>query len=221
MTVTKDGEVGWTGRMMPAGLVGLGHGATHWVAAVFLFCIPFLSVEIGIGYAEAGLLASLFHVASFLANIGSGPVVDMTGRRVFWQVVSLMIGAVALLAFALAGSLWLAGLAVIFIGASNNLWHPAAISYLSLRYPARRGLALSIHALGANLGDAVAPLVLGLVIASIGWRDSASYSVLVPVLVAASLLFFLKRTGRGGSTAAGQEKAAGADFLAGAATAGH
>ncbi|RED54202.1 MFS transporter [Aestuariispira insulae] len=215
MAITNEKEQGLFSRMMPAGLVGLGHGATHWVAAVFLFCLPFLSEETGIGIVEAGFLASVFHIASFLANLGSGPVVDMTGRRVLWQVVSLTIGAAGLVVFAFSPALWLAVLAVSAIGASNNLWHPAAISYLSQRYPGRRGLALSIHALGANLGDAVAPLVLGLVIAVFGWRESASISVIVPVLTALALLFFLKRTSAGGAVSASEGKAGKADFLAG------
>lgn len=193
-----------SGQLNAACLVGLGHGATHWVAAVFYFCTPFLAKELGLSFTQAGALATAFHVASFLANLGSGPVVDMTGKRVLWQVVSLVIGAVALLGFAQGMSYGWVLLAVIFIGASNNLWHPAAISYLSLRYPERRGFALSLHALGANLGDAVAPLILGVVIVSLGWREASSLSILVPILLAGLLFVTLKRT-KGGSITRSEE----------------
>ncbi|WP_259780772.1 MFS transporter [Aestuariispira ectoiniformans] len=185
----------------PAYLVGAGHGATHWIAAIFYFLLPFLAKDLGISYAQAGALAAVFQMASFCANVVSGPVVDITGRRVLWQVISLVIGAAALFCVGISQYYWAAVLALIAIGASNNLWHPAAISYLSARFPERRGLALSIHALGANMGDAVAPLVMGPVVLLIGWRGVAQTSVLVPILVALGLFLFLRRTGRASNEA--------------------
>lgn len=185
----------------PAYMVGFGHGATHWIAAIFYFLLPFMSRDLGLSYAQAGALAAVFQVASFAANVVSGPVVDITGRRVLWQAVSLVIGAAALFLVGLSQFYWVAVIALIAIGASNNLWHPAAISYLSARFPERRGLALSIHALGANLGDAVAPLVMGPVVLLIGWRGVAEASSLLPVVVALALLVFLRRTGKAGTDA--------------------
>jgi hypothetical protein len=36
------------------------------------------------------------HVGSLLANFASGPLVDMTGRRVLFQVTAVTVGAIAL-----------------------------------------------------------------------------------------------------------------------------
>ena len=143
---------------VPAILMGVGHGGTHWVAATFYILLPFITRDLGLSYAEAGALVSVFHASSFAANFGSGMVVDVTGRRVIFQIASLVMGAVALMAMGLGGGvLVLAGLTLL-IGVSNNLWHPPAIAFISQHYPANRGYALSLHALGANLGDTVAPL---------------------------------------------------------------
>ena len=78
-------------------LVGLGHGGTHWIAATFYLLLPFITRDLGLSYAEAGLLVAVFHLSAFAANFGSGLVVDVTGRRVVYQVASLAIGAAALL----------------------------------------------------------------------------------------------------------------------------
>ncbi|MEH6631557.1 MAG: MFS transporter [Halopseudomonas aestusnigri] len=182
----------------PIYLVGLGHGATHWMIATFYFLLPFMARDLGLSYVEAGLFASIFSVASFGANFISGPVVDMTGRRVLWQVVSLVIGAVAIFLMGNANLFFVLVICMIFMGASNNLWHPAAISYLSLRYPERRGFVLSIHALGANLGDAVAPVVMAPILAALSWRTTMEASVVVPLIVVVLLLCFVGRTGRAG-----------------------
>ena len=39
-----------------------------------------------------------------------------------------------------------------FVGVGNYLWHPAAISTLSEKYPDKRGFAIAIHAMGPNVG---------------------------------------------------------------------
>jgi sugar phosphate permease len=72
----------------PVFLVGLGHAGTHWIAATFYLLLPFITRDLGLSYAQAGALVSLFHISSVTANFGSGMVVDVTGRRVLFQVVS-------------------------------------------------------------------------------------------------------------------------------------
>lgn len=76
----------------PMLLMGLGHGATHWIAASFYALLPFITRDLGLSYAEAGTLVSVFHVASFLANFGSGLAVDISGRRVALQIASPVLG---------------------------------------------------------------------------------------------------------------------------------
>ena len=177
-------------RQGPMFLVGIGHGGTHWVGATFYLLLPFLAPELGLGYAEIGLLAAVYHASSFAANFVSGLVVDITGRRALFQVLSLAIGGLALGGFGGGGHvLWLM-LLVALIGAASNLWHPAAISYISQNFPKNRGYALSIHALGANAGDALAPIVAGLLLTWLTWQSTAMVTA-VPVLLLALLLAVL------------------------------
>ena len=120
-------------------LVASGHGGTHWIAATFYLLLPFITRDLGLSYAEAGMLVAVFHLSAFAANFGSGLVVDVTGKRVVYQVLSLVVGAGALLGCGGAQSvLWLFPM-VVLIGATNNLWHPPAISFLSEHFPKQRG----------------------------------------------------------------------------------
>lgn len=192
----------------PIAIVGLGHGATHWVAATFYLLLPSLSTTLGLDYVATGLLVSILHVSAFVANFGSGPLTDVTGRRVALQVVSLLLGAAALATLGLAGGLLAVAGLVAVIGVSNNLWHPPAISYLSARFPSQRGWALSVHALGAGLGDAVAPLAAGALLAVLTWQGVALYAS-VPVLAVAAVIAF--GLGRAPASSHGQG-GAGVDF---------
>ena len=172
----------------PAVLVGMGHGATHWVMGTFYLLLPFIAKALHLSYTEAGLLVSTAHISAFTTNIFSGALVDVTGRRVPILVASLTVGALALASFGMAdGVLGLLPL-VVLIGFANNMWHPAAISYISRRFPQQRGYALSIHALGANSGDALAPMAVGVALVWLSWPQAAT-AACVPTLAVALLLF--------------------------------
>ena len=178
----------WTGlpwsQQGPALMMGVGHGATHWVAATFYLLLPWIKETLQISYTNAGILVAVFHLASFLANFASGALTDITGKRVLIQSGSLTLGALALGGTSLAWSIIPLALMIAIIGATNNAWHPAAISFLSERYPDNRGYALAVHALGANVGDSIAPLMVGAVLGMLSWQDTALVST-VPIFIVA------------------------------------
>ncbi|MEK9671335.1 MAG: MFS transporter [Rhodospirillaceae bacterium] len=199
----------------PAWMVGLGHGGTHWVLATYLIMAPYFTKELGISYAEAGLLFACFHVASFVANFGSGAAVDIVGRRVFLQVIALIFGALALALIKWADGFWYVVPAVGLIGATNNLWHPPAISYLSSTFPEKRGYALSLHALGASVGDAIAPFAAGFLIAHYGWRDTAPAASAPVIVIAILLLMALGPKEKADNGDAKGKKMSGRDYFDG------
>lgn len=170
-------------------LVGLGHGAIHWVAATYILLMEFIRTDLGLSYTETTFFATIFYIASFSTNFFSGPAIDLFGRRVFFQGISLIIGAVALALFMMTRDYFLLCALISVIGMSNNLWHPAAISFLSSRHPNSRGYVLAIHASGANLGDLVAPAVVGALMMWLGmWQITAAIATL-PVFVVAAIIF--------------------------------
>lgn len=160
------------------------HGALHWALAIFYLLLPFIKEEFGLNYAQTGLLVTVVHLSSFVANIPSGVIVDLTGRRALCQMASLLFAALALASVGMAGSYWFVAMAAALLAMMNTLWHPAAISFLSDTYPKRRGMALSFHTVGASLGDAAAPAIAGILIAAFGWHQTAIMGAIIPVLAA-------------------------------------
>jgi MFS family permease len=82
---------------------------------------------------------------------------------------------------------------VALVGFGNSLWHPTAIPTLGTRYPDRKGLVLSLHGMGGNVGDAIAPMVIGAALALFSWRQVVVLNV-APGLVVALLMFALLGT---------------------------
>jgi len=79
------------------------------------------------------------------------------------------------------------------VGIGNNLWHPTAIPWLADRFPERKGLVMAFHGMGGNVGDAVAPLVIGLMLQVFNWRSVVLMNVLPGIVVAAFILLYVNR----------------------------
>ena len=168
-------------------LLSLGHAATHWTAATVYILLPLIKESLGLSYAQAGVFITVFHICSFLANFASGIAVDMSGRRVLVQIVALVMGGLATFVFGMTSVYVVLCLMVGFMGAAVQAWHPGAISYLAEHYASRRGYALSIHAMGANAGDALAPMVAGVLLTWLTWNTTAMVNA-APALLTAAIL---------------------------------
>ncbi len=196
MSGTGSGGVGVPLGYLSIGAVSFGHGATHWTTATFYLLLPFIKEELGLSYAEAGLLVSVLHLCSLVANFPSGTMVDVTGRRTLYLVVTLGLCALALAGLGIGDRFAVLALSVALIGWMTMFWHPPAIAYLSEHFPARRGFVLSAHALGASVGDAAAPVAAGTCVVWLGWQGTAFLNALVPLVAALLILAMLRGSDR-------------------------
>ncbi len=169
-------------------LITIGHGLTHWYPATFYLLLPIIGNELGLSYSQIGLIMTCQYVAAAIANVPGGVLVDTVGRKGLLMAVSLFwVGfPYLLISFTHSYAMLLACIAL--VGFGNSLWHPTAIPTLGNRYPERKGLVLSLHGMGGNVGDAVAPLVIGAALAVFSWRQVVVMNVL-PGLVVALLIF--------------------------------
>ena len=174
-------------------LIASCHGALHWSLATFYVLLPFIQQHLGLSYAQTGLLASTVHMVSLAANVPSGALVDVTGRRMACQMTALVFGGIGMGALMAANHFWMVMVFVGVLAAMNTLWHPAAISFLSSTYPERRATALSYHTVGASVGDALAPVAIGVCVSMVGWQSSAMIGALPPILAAVVLWILLGR----------------------------
>ena len=173
----------------PLFLIAGCHASLHWGLATFYVLLPFIQQELALNYTQTGLLASVVHIASFAVNLPSGALVDVSGKRLLCQLVSLFLAGAALAGFGLAGEFWMVVLMTAVLAGMNTMWHPAAISFLSSNYREQRGLALSFHTVGASIGDALAPIAVGSCVAILGWQTAGLVGA-GPPLIAGLLLWF-------------------------------
>jgi MFS family permease len=172
-------------------LISLGHSLTHWYPATFYLLLPIIGAELGLSFSQIGLIMTCQYLAGAVANVPGGALVDTVGRKGLLMAVSLFwVGFPYLLMGFSHGYLMLL-LCVMMVGIGNSLWHPTAIPTLARRYPDRKGLVLSLHGMGGNAGDAIAPLVIGALLAVFSWRQVVIFNVVPGLVMSVMLLVFL------------------------------
>ena len=170
----------------------MGHGASHWITGTFFLLLPKIREEFAFSYAEISLIGTIYYVGSLASNVIGGPAVDVSGRRILFQIVSLLMSGLALVGLGLSGNFFLIAFMGVLIAAANNLWHPAAMSFLSSEYPENRAFVLSLHGIGSNIGEAIGPVAAGVILTWSVWGwQSAAYMNAVPALLMAVVFVVL------------------------------
>ncbi len=172
-------------------LITVGHSLTHWYPATFYLLLPLIGKELGLSYSQIGLVMTCQYIAGALSNIPGGMFVDTVGRKGFLLALSLFWIGFPYLLMGFTHSYWLLLACISLVGVGNNLWHPTAIPTLANRFPERKGLVLSLHGMGGNVGDALAPLAIGALLATLTWRQIVFVNIVPGVLIACLILAYL------------------------------
>ncbi len=194
-------------------LITIGHALTHWYPATFYVLAPVIGLELGLSYTQIASITAAQAFAGALSNIPGGIVVDSVGRKGLLMALSLAWIGFPYMIMAFAHAYWMLLACAILIGIGNTIWHPTAIPTLANRFPDRKGLVVSIHGMGGNVGDAVAPLVAGVLLSSavVGgmvfdfnftWRQVMIFNVIPGIVMSAAIFWWLGRLQMDGKKAA-------------------
>ena len=151
-------------------LVGFAHGTSHFYHLVLPSLFPWFMVEFGLGYAQVGVLMTVFFVTSSIGQAIAGIWVDRFGAH---RVLCAGVGTLAMSGVLIGVAPNFAGLivAAVVAGAGNSVFHPADFALLAKRVSQQRmGHAFSTHGISGNLGWAAAPLLMTAVATGAGWR---------------------------------------------------
>ena len=174
-------------------VVSIGHALTHWYPATFYLLLPLIGNELGLSYSQIGSILTCQYAAGAIANIPGGIFVDAVGRKGLLMAVSLFWIGIPYLVMGFSHFYWMMLTCATLVGIGNNLWHPTAIPWLASRFPERRGLVMSFHSMGGNVGDAFAPLVVGALLAVFSWRDVVLMNVVPGIAMSALILVYVGR----------------------------
>ena len=189
-------------------VVSIGHALTHWYPATFYLLLPLIGNELGLSYAQIGSILTCQYAAGAIANVPGGIFVDTVGRKGLLMAVSLFWVGFPYLVMGFSHVYWMMLACATAVGIGNNLWHPTAIPWLAGRFPDRKGLVMSFHSMGGNIGDALAPLVVGALLAILSWRNVVLVNVLPGIAMSALILVYIGRLQNAESRTGGAAKRA-------------
>src|SRR3569833_486300 len=189
-------------------VVSIGHALTHWYPATFYLLLPLIGAELGLSYSQIGAILTCQFAAGAISNIPGGIFVDTVGRKGLLMAVSLFWVGFPYLVMGFSHANWMMLACATLVGIGNNLWHPTAIPWLADRFPERRGLVMSFHSMGGNVGDAVAPLAVGSLLAVLSWRDVVLVNVLPGIAMSALIQYYLGRINNAEKAVGGDRKEA-------------
>jgi MFS family permease len=176
------------GEMRTVSLVSAAHLISHFHQLVLPPLFSFLKAQLGIGFVELGLALTLFSIVSVVAQLPIGFIVDRVGSRRL-LIAGLVIGGLALIAFALAPSYPALLLTAALLGIANGVYHPADYAILSARIaPARIGRAYSVHTFSGFLGSALAPIAMIAIAKTLGLSAALFAAGAIAIVVAAVLV---------------------------------
>ncbi|MFB6109010.1 MAG: MFS transporter [Haloplanus sp.] len=201
-------------------LISGAHGVNEFYSVALPPILPLLVSDLGISYARAGLLVTVYFVMYTVFQLPVGVLADRVSKRSL-----ILVGTVVL-----AAGMGLAGLAddyptlvasQVVAGLGGSTYHPSGMSLVSdIEGAETEGKAMGIHGLGGILGTMLAPAVIGGVAALTDWRTALLVSAVVGVgYTLVFLLFFRTPAGFDVDADGGDDADAdGGDDDAGAST---
>jgi ACS family hexuronate transporter-like MFS transporter len=169
----SGGRATWSARnCLVLGLITVGGVLNYADRQIIAVLKPMLQAELHWSDGDYGNLTSVFQLASAVALLGSGWLVDRIGWR---RANPLAVGlwSLAAMAHAAARTVGQFTLARIALGATEALGTPTAIKTIAALFAAEaRAMAVGILNAANTVGAIVTPLIIPLVALKIGWANS-------------------------------------------------
>ena len=160
---------GWRhGDREQVAVVSFSHAIQHAYVAVLGIVYPFALADFHVSYAVLGVILSVAGIVGGLLQGLAGLVKKYSARVLLGCQNSGM--ALASVLGALSPGMVAFSAARIFGTLVNWPQHPVGSAHLVDRVPHRRGLVLSAHTTGGNVGTLVAPIAASAAIAAFSWR---------------------------------------------------
>ena len=160
--------------------------------------LPLIREDLGISFAQAGVLSAAMTTSYALAQIPAGYFADRYGaKRLFfggllgWSILALALSAVF--------SYWIAVIALFAAGACRALIFAPGLALVSSWFPpTRRATAMSLFLVGSFIGTIALSLTAPLLTGYLGWRPAYALYALLGILTAIAFWFFAAETTPGG-----------------------
>jgi MFS transporter, FSR family, fosmidomycin resistance protein len=200
-TVDRPGGSEGRDRTLLLWLTNSAHATNHFQNAMLTILYPIMMTDLGFGYAQVGVLTAVQGTFGNATQAFYGFLAQFARRTHLLGVGNMILG-VGVFLTGLVPSYPFLILARALAQSGGSAQHPVGASLLAANFPTRRGTVLALHTSIAQVGGLIAPVVVGVALLALGWRQIFLIAAMVSFAMGAVLLFFRdrdQRTNAGGS----------------------
>jgi len=168
-------------------LLSLCHGVVDLCGGAVVALLPTLRAEFSLTYTMVGVISLCSNLTSSLTQPVFGILSDRSQRR--WLLpVSLLLAGLGLAAVGWTSSYPLLLLAVIISALGTASFHPEGANAARRITAGARNTAMSVFSVGGNIGNALGPLYIGILLSLGGSVRATAWAFLLPGIL--SVLIF-------------------------------
>lgn len=171
-----------------------GHAVFHFMAQSFSVLLPSIQESFRITPLQIGALITTREVVTAFTALPGGILSDYFNKyRAHILTGCFVLYAAGWLIIAVAPQYGTLFIGMIFIAIASAVWHLPSLVELGNRYPAHRGTVFAIHGAGGTSGDILGPILTGLLLSFLAWRNIIAGYILFPLVTAFWTFFIYKR----------------------------
>ena len=171
-------------------MVSLGHLLNDMFQAVIPAIYPMIKESLGLSFMQIGAITLTNQITSSLLQPMVGFFSDKHPRP-YGLVVGMCFTLTGLLLLSMADSFPLVLLSVAFVGVGSSVLHPESSKVARLASGGAKGMAQSIFQIGGNVGRAIGPVAVALIVIPHGQGSIRWFALLAVVAI-----WVLARIGR-------------------------
>ena len=170
-------------------LVSLGHLLNDMFQAVIPAIYPMIKESLGLSFVQIGVITLTNQITSSLLQPLVGYFSDKHPRP-YGLAIGMCFTLTGLMLLSMADSFSAVLLSVAFVGVGSSVLHPESSKVARLASGGAKGMAQSIFQIGGNVGRAIGPVAVALIVVPHGQGSIRWFA-----LLAVTAVFLLARIG--------------------------
>jgi MFS family permease len=197
LSVANDSVEKYRGGVRILTAFTIAHGIFHFMQQSFAVMLPAIKETFGINPIQIGALMTAKEIAMGVSSLPGGVLSDRLRRyRGIIMAVCMALFGLSWLLIGVASVYPLLIIGMVLVSIATSVWHLPSMAEISRRFSENKGTSLAIFGIGGSFGDIFGPVITGLLLGVLAWREVISVYALVPLLMAFWFFWTLRSFGR-------------------------
>jgi MFS transporter, FSR family, fosmidomycin resistance protein len=144
--------------------ISFAHLLNDLIQAIIPSVYPILKQKYHLSFSQIGLITFAFQLTASIFQPFVGYYTDKNPKP-FSQIYGMLFSLAGIISISFADSFYWILISVMLIGTGSSIFHPESSRISNMASGGKRGLAQSIFQVGGNLGTALGPLLVALIVA--------------------------------------------------------